>query len=369
MGMPGKQGPGSAFGRTLLCLALLAAPACGKRGSPMPPEPRGPFPPRAVSVRQIGDRIEASFRLAPARGPKPAQQAVRVELVRVVYAPGKQPPPDPGAFRRRGTVVAAEEGDPITPGAEHRLADHGLRDQAASLGGRTLRYAVRVRDRRGRLSPLVLARDLVPLPSVAAPRSVSARPTADGIRLTWEPPERLEELRYNLYRSEGNGSLPPTPLNNEPLTVEQYLDSEIEQGRTYGYVVRVVLAEGRPFREGRSAPRVEVVAVDRYAPSAPERLVAVQEGHAVRLFWDPNREPDLAGYRVYRSVESGPWQRIGPDPLEQASYLDAEVELERRVRYRVTAVDRATPPNEGPPCEPRELEVRPEPVGPGGLEP
>lgn len=365
--MPGKHAHGSAFAAALFCLALLAAPACGKRGAPMPPEPRGPLPPRGVTVRQIGDRIEMSFRLAPARGPRPAQQAVRVELVRVSYAPGMQPPTDPGAFRRRGVVVAAEDGDPIVPGTELRLADTGLQDPAASLEGRTLRYAVRARDRRGRKSPLVAAPDLVPLQPVGEPRSVAAVPTADGIRLTWQPPEGSENPVYNLYRARGDAAVPPTPLNKEPLSVEQYLDSDVEQGETYGYVVRVVLAEGRPFREGRSAPRAQVVAVDRYAPAAPERLVIVQEGRAVRLFWDPNREPDLAGYRVYRSVESGSWERIGPDPLEQASYLDTEVEFERRIRYRVSAVDRAG--NEGPACEPQELEVRPEPAEPGGLAP
>lgn len=367
--MAGKRGHGSALCGGVLGLALLAGAGCGKRGAPMPPEPRGPFAPRAVAVRQIGDRIEVRFQIAPPRGPKPAQQVVRVDLVRVRYGPDTQPPPDPGAFRRHGQVVATEEGNPLPMGTEYRLYDRGLQDPASSLKGRTLRYAVRVRDRRGRLSPLVAAPDLVSLEPVAAPRFVAALPTIDGVRLTWEPPRGVEEAEYNVYRSAGGDPPPATPLNTEPLTVAQYLDNDVEQGERYDYVVRVVLAKGRPFREGRSTPPEEVVAVDRYAPAAPERLVVVQEGRAVRLFWDPNREPDLAGYRVYRSVDSGPWHKLGPDPLEQASYLDAEVEFEQRIRYRVSAVDRASPPNEGPPCEPQELEVRPEPAEPEGREP
>ncbi len=38
--------------------------------------------------------------------------------------------------------------------------------------------------------------------------------------------------------------------------------------------------------------------------------------------------------------------RIGPDPLERPLYLDTAVRPGQRVRYRVTAIDGAEPPNE-----------------------
>ena len=84
----------------LLALLLLAT-ACGKKGSPLPPLPRGPFPPENVAARQIGDRVLVGFDVPVARGDKPAQQPVRAELVRVEYSPGLEPPVDADAFRRR----------------------------------------------------------------------------------------------------------------------------------------------------------------------------------------------------------------------------------------------------------------------------
>jgi hypothetical protein len=84
----------------------------------------------------------------------------------------------------------------------------------------------------------------------------------------------------------------------------------------------------------------------------------------VRLFWDPGTERDVSGYRVYRRVQSSSWERIGPNPVIEPLYLDAAVNPGERLSYRVTAVDRSTPPNESPPSETVELVVAGEASGP-----
>jgi hypothetical protein len=105
---------------------------------------------------------------------------------------------------------------------------------------------------------------------------------------------------------------------------------------------------------------------DRFAPAPPRGLVTVQEGLAVRLFWDPNRERDLAGYRVFRKIEDGEWERIGPAVVSNALHLDADIDVGQRLAYRITAIDRADPPNESGPSEEKTLVVLAEPVAPGG---
>jgi predicted small lipoprotein YifL len=99
----------------LLLLALLV-PACGKKGPPLPPSPRGPLPSTEVSARQLGSDILVTFKVPQPRGPKPARQPVRAELIRVAYAPGFEAQPDPSVFRRRGERVAILEGDPLPSG-------------------------------------------------------------------------------------------------------------------------------------------------------------------------------------------------------------------------------------------------------------
>ncbi len=134
-------------------------------------------------------------------------------------------------------------------------------------------------------------------------------------------------------------------------------------GESYEYVVRVALAEGLPRREGESSERFRVVARDTFAPEAPTGLVVVQEGPAVRLFWNPNSERDLAGYRVYRRQGSGAWERIGPELIDQPSFIHRDVAPDQRLSYYVTAIDRAPEPNESEGSAIEELEIVADPAG------
>jgi hypothetical protein len=352
----------------VLVLALLAH-GCGKRGSPRPPLPRGPHPPGAVSARQIGRRALVGFEVPRAKGPKPSQQPVRAELLRVTYRPGLQPEADPDAFRRRGDLVGQVVSDELL--AETRLFLEDLQLAELPDGGEdwTLRYAVRIRDRRGRPSPLVMVEDLQLLESASAPQGLAVEPTADGVRLVWQPPAGGGPYAYNVYRSQREAPWPEAPLNPQPLAAAEYLDAGVTTGGVYTYTVRVALSAEKPYREGEPSETREIVAEDRFAPEPPQSVVAVQEGRAVRLFWDPGPERDLAGYRVQRSVDGGPWERIGPGLIETPSYLDGDVEIGRRVSYRVLAIDRVEPPNASEPSTAVEIELVSEPVAPGPAAP
>jgi hypothetical protein len=356
----------------VLALGLCVIPAlegCGKRGSPRPPLPRGPSAPGEVAARQIGRRAFVAFDVPAAKGERPSQQPVRAQLVRVTYEPDFQPPADPDAFRRRGDVVGEIVADPLSAEGRLLLEDLRLHELPQHGVGYTLRYAVRVSDRRGRSSPLVVSPDLELLEPIAAPRDLVAEPTADGVRLRWSAPQGGGDATYNVYRTRPEEPWPDEPLNRQPLPATDYLDASVSTGERYAYTVRASLAAERPFREGDPSELREVLAEDRFPPIAPRGLVAVQEGPAVRLFWDPNPERDLAGYRVERQVEDGPWVEVGPGTTETPSFLDGGVEVGWRVAYRILALDRVDPPNISPPSSSVELRVVPEPVTPGPAQP
>ena len=352
-------------------LLLACCVGCGEKGPPLPPESRGPLPPMPVRARQVGSEVRVGFVVPQARGEHEAQQPLEAEVVRVSFPPSVEPGIDPDAFRRRGVIVGKVALDPLPAGEPLGAGDSSLATLAGgSPWGYTLRYGVRVRDRRGRSSPLVVAEDLVALEPTDPPRELVGEPTSDGIRLSWRAPDGGEGLRYNVYRT---GASQPTPLedphNRKPLETPEYLDATVHPGETYTYRVRVALAEDPPYRESGDSNSVTVLAEDRFAPQAPRGLVAVQEGQAVRLFWDPNPERDILGYRVYRSRAGGAWERVGPDPVERSSYLDADVAIGESLAYRVSAVDRAVPSNEGPQSDPVELEILGEPPPLEGEEP
>jgi hypothetical protein len=305
-----------------------------------------------------------AFAVPPPKGPKAAQEPTRAELIRVGYPPGLEAPQDPDAFRRRGDIVGRVASDPL-PAGLLLIEDLHLADLSEGGTGWTLRYGVRVLDRRGRSSPLVVATDLILMPEVAAPSGLSAEPTVDGVRLTWRPVPGERSFDYNVYRSSPEAPWPESPLNPAPIAATEYLDSEVTVGQRYTYTVRAALARGLPYREGEPSETRQVLAVDRFAPAAPQGLVAVQEGLAVRLFWDPNSERDLAGYQVQRSTGGGPWSRIGPELIEQPSYLDTAVQAGSRFAYRVVAVDRSEEPNVGEPSSTVEVHVEQEPLASG----
>ena len=346
-------------------VSMLAAAGCGEKGPPRPPEPRGPLPPGRVNARQVGSDAFVGFVVPVARSDKPGQQPVKVELIRVSYPPDVEPTMDANSFRRRGEVVNTVDADPLASGVTMTLSDPNLERLPAAGAGYTVRYGVLVRDRRGRPSPLVVGEDLVILESVAAPENLGGEPTADGIRLVWEAPPGGDSTRYNLYRPTNRPTALDQPINAEPLATTDYLDTAVETGETYSYFARVVLSDGRPFREGESSETITLVAEDRFAPAAPRGLVAVQEGVAVRLFWDPNPERDLRGYRVYRrpveGEETGDWVPVGLDLVEGALFLDDDVRVGQGWHYRVTAIDRAVPPNESVPSEFVHIELLEEP--------
>jgi fibronectin type 3 domain-containing protein len=87
------------------------------------------------------------------------------------------------------------------------------------------------------------------------------------------------------------------------------------------------------------------VPVDRFPPAVPSGLTALAGPSSIELSWDPNTEPDFAGYSVYRAAGGGAFERIA-GPLSTPSVSDKEARPGVKYRYVVSAVDQAG--NESP---------------------
>ncbi len=90
---------------------------------------------------------------------------------------------------------------------------------------------------------------------------------------------------------------------------------------------------------GFSSVALRTVTVDTTPPAPPTGLAAEVLRHGatgdVRLTWNANSEPDLAGYLVYRDGEE-----LTPAPIPSPLHLDS-ARPDGTYRYEVTAVDRA----------------------------
>jgi hypothetical protein len=82
---------------------------------------------------------------------------------------------------------------------------------------------------------------------------------------------------------------------------------------------------------------------DRAAPARPGTPVAAREatgGTAILLDWPDGRQPDLAGYHVYRATTAGgPYTRLTQSPIVRSAYRDALAPAGANLFYVIRAVD------------------------------
>jgi fibronectin type 3 domain-containing protein len=84
------------------------------------------------------------------------------------------------------------------------------------------------------------------------------------------------------------------------------------------------------------------VLTDTFAPATPVGVTAVASEGAMSLIWDPNKEPDHAGYLVLRaSVPGDAPQPLTGTPIPETSYRDTTVTPGQRYAYAVVAVDKS----------------------------
>ncbi|CAM3912733.1 NPCBM/NEW2 domain-containing protein [Deinococcus frigens] len=81
---------------------------------------------------------------------------------------------------------------------------------------------------------------------------------------------------------------------------------------------------------------------DSVPPVAPQGLTATASSAGITLNWADNKEPDLAGYRVSRSVSAGgPFTVLTTTPLTASSYTDTAAPQGTVSYYQVVAVDKS----------------------------
>jgi hypothetical protein len=85
--------------------------------------------------------------------------------------------------------------------------------------------------------------------------------------------------------------------------------------------------------------RLRFLFADRAPPARPTEPTAVPGEGGVTLDWADGREPDLAGYEVYRAASrAGPFGLLTPRPIPRSTYLAAAIPGAAAV-YAVRAVD------------------------------
>jgi fibronectin type 3 domain-containing protein len=211
---------------------------------------------------------------------------------------------------------------------------HKLEIPVGDWSGREVVFAVRAQHPRGRLSEWSNLEVLQVISPILPPQSLQADSIAPGIRLTWKAAQ--PDLIFRIYRRESSAADPA--LIGTASGQPEFLDQGVEYGKAYEYSVQAVSKTGEREAESLISAPFEVSREDRFAPEVPSGLTAVAGTQSIELAWAPSPEPDLAGYRIYRAVESGEFTRIA-ELVEIPSFSDRAAQAGKRYRYAVTALD------------------------------
>jgi subtilisin family serine protease len=152
------------------------------------------------------------------------------------------------------------------------------------------------------------------------------------------------------YSASGYAYLSGTSMATPHVTGVVALVEALNPSWTYQQVITRILSTVRPAASMSGVTATggilnALAAVsggggDTTPPAAPTGLVATGGNGSVSLDWNDNTEPDLAGYRVYRSTTSGSgYVEISTGLVIASAYLDTSVSNGTTYYYVVRAAD------------------------------
>lgn len=249
----------------------------------------------------------------------------------------------------------------LAPGAVGSTNDT-LSPALASGTPRALSYFVELKNRNGRSAGLSNPAIVLAGEAPADVEGLSATVEKAGVVLHWKADHEDAAIRLRrtlltpppAKQKEGLMTAPAEPLEQN-LLVDQAgqggaLDKTVHFGQIYEYraqrVARLTV-DGKTLElAGAETAPIRVEVRDIFPPAVPAGLAAVATlgGNgvetAIDLSWQPDTEPDLAGYVVYRREGNEPWRRLSPASLVVGpSYHDPNVTPGHTYHYAVSAVD------------------------------
>ena len=352
------------FLRLLLAVACVAALGCGKRRPPLPPIERVQQRTELLSGAQQGNEVILSWPAPQRNAPDSSVQSIRrIDVYRLAEKPGAPAALTEEEFAARATLVGSVTYEQIKTAGDTLT----YRDTLELAGQPTrLRYALRYVNASGQRAAFSNFLTIEPAARIARPPTLNAPPNVaeDAITITWQAPTAnidgstpVNLLGYNVYRmDESQSELNQTPINSALVSGTSYADRAFKFGKDYRYIVRAVsLGTGGAQVESLNSNAVPATPRDIFAPAAPERPSIAPDPSFGRLaiFFVANKEPDIAGYNIYRSTDpnlpKGSWTKLNQELLTRTNYRDEKVESGKTYYYYVVAVDNAG--NVSPPSE------------------
>lgn len=313
-----------AFFLAPLAAALAAlCSSCGYVSDPLPPSLNIPMVVTDLTAQQRGDKLVVDCTI-------PLLTTDGVVMTRV------------GAVDLRGGPYAgpgwdlnrwAEQARKIEPHVEKPGPVH-LEIPIDDWAGQVVVLALRVAGPKGKLSDWSNVISIPVVQPLGPPAGLRAEAVREGVKVEWQVPEGRPGLSFRVYKRapDQKEAVLAAPVEKPP-----YIDRDTQYGRQYAYSVQTIQKVAQVEAESDISSPVSVTPQDTFAPVVPSGLAGIAGTNSIQLSWDPNAEPDLKGYRVYRAAEGEQLQRLAE--VDTPSYSDRAVQPGKKFRYAVSAVD------------------------------
>ncbi len=327
---------------TSACLALILvlAVSCGRKTRPLTPESPRPEPVRSIAAVARDNAAFLSWRVPTKNVEGKDMNSADIlgfRIYRAEIVAGRKKP----RFKEFADISMANPAPAEVRAGTVYWNDKNLRY------GQTYDYRIRAVSVRGGLSVLSEEVLVTPLLSLATPKNFTAVAGDSRNMISWDLVATRSDgsqyngfVGYNIYRGTEKGWYEEAPLNKEPLRTNSYNDTTVTNTKTYFYIVRAVDSPTLPWNESLDSVEVSATPRDMTPPGRPTGLTVIPGVGRIFLTWNENKEKDLAGYNVYRSVKSGRgYVRITDKLIGRTTYSDVTVKPGVEYYYTITAVD------------------------------
>lgn len=304
--------PAGRVARGICCLLFFSAMlSCAKVGDPLPPLPADSVLVDDLEIVLAGNDLLLTF-------PFFDRELSEVEVYRVCEGDG-----DDIRISSPEKIFSAEEIGrlPFLKRSYVRIPQEE--------SGVHCSYAVRTRGVRGGRSDFSNQVSWTSIDPPPPPQRLSAGASETKVRIKWEPPNLESDESEIEYL-----------IDFREISVDEtWNSSEFIFGEQLSLEVRTLLRRQGTILLSEPAVLTGFVPRDSFPPRPPSGLIQVRLKDRVQLSWDENREPDLAGYFVYRSRGKSEPEKISPR-LGFSRFVDEAPPEQGNTSYFVTAVDK-----------------------------
>ncbi|MGA7409964.1 MAG: hypothetical protein WBW33_05725 [Bryobacteraceae bacterium] len=302
----------------------LGAASCGYIGDTMPPARRIPTNVADLTAVQRGNKIFLQFTLPKAT--TEGDLIAKFEAVQVEIGPDVTPFSTDAWFAKMKPVEIDVSGEDQTSAISHQIEAGPYVDQQIAI-------AIRTSARRNRWSPFSNFVHLQIVPPLDPPK-IEVTATGKGYLVSWTP--QRDHLKWRIYRRAPATQTAPVLLGT--ADAPPYLDQTAQFETDYEYSVVAIEETPVSIAESEASPAFHINEKDTFPPAVPASITVLAGSSSLEVTWERSPDADLKGYYVYRSVDSGPFQRVGNLQTTPA-YSDHDIKPGVHYRYAVSAAD------------------------------